>query len=294
MKMIKFPRTTVGGMSLSRMIIGTNWFLGYSHTTRAKDCYINEHIKDRKKIADILEIFFKYGVDTIIGNVHDSGCAPLVEGIKETEDRTGIKAIVIATPGFQIDKNTPTKGFDSSKVYRILDAVKAQGAAFCMPHAGTTDSLVDRCTREIRHMPALCKMIREHGMIPGLSTHMPETVIYADDANLDVATYIQIYNALGFLMQIEVDWIAYNIQNAKKPVMTIKPLAAGQLRPFQGLNFVWNTIRPQDMVTIGTISPKEAEEVVELSLAILERRQANVQLQETRSKSTVKSKNSRQ
>jgi len=32
-----FPRTTVGGVSLPRMIIGTNWFLGWSHTTAAKD-----------------------------------------------------------------------------------------------------------------------------------------------------------------------------------------------------------------------------------------------------------------
>ena len=29
----QFPRTTVGGVSLSRMLIGTNWMLGYSHTS---------------------------------------------------------------------------------------------------------------------------------------------------------------------------------------------------------------------------------------------------------------------
>lgn len=38
-------------------------------------------------------------------------------------------------------------------------------------------------------------MTREHGMIPGPSTHMPETPGYADRAGRDVATYIQIYNA---------------------------------------------------------------------------------------------------
>ncbi|HBC85328.1 MAG TPA: hypothetical protein DCZ94_00070, partial [Lentisphaeria bacterium] len=57
--MNKFPRTNVGGVSLSRMIIGTNWFLGYSHTSRAKDDYIKNMVKDRKKIADILEVYFK-------------------------------------------------------------------------------------------------------------------------------------------------------------------------------------------------------------------------------------------
>ena len=51
---------------------------------------------------------------------------------------------------------------------------------------------------------------------------------------------------------------------------------------------MWNTIRPQDMVTIGTMTPREAAEVIELSLATLERREAGVKLQETRSKSSVK------
>ncbi len=32
-----FPRAVVGGVSLPRLLIGTNWFLGYSHTSLAKD-----------------------------------------------------------------------------------------------------------------------------------------------------------------------------------------------------------------------------------------------------------------
>jgi hypothetical protein len=95
---------------------------------------------------------------------------------------------------------------------------------------------------------------------------------------------------MGFLMTVEVDWIAQVIRNAKKPVMTIKPMAAGQLRPFQALNFVWNTLRPQDMVTVGTMTPYEAAELIEISMGILERREAHVKLQETRSKVTVKPK----
>jgi hypothetical protein len=137
-------------------------------------------------------------------------------------------------------------------------------------------------------MPQALRMIRERGMIPGLSTHMPESIIFADEADLDVETYVALYNSMGFLMQLEVDWISRIIHDAKKPVMTIKPLAGGQLRPFQGLSFVWNTIRDQDMVTVGTMTPREAEECIELSLSILDRRASTVELQETRSKKTVK------
>ncbi len=285
--MDKFPRTTVGGVSLSRMIIGTNWFLGYSHTTKSKDDYIKETVKNRKKIADILEVYFRNGVDTIMGMINVEA---LFEGIKDAQDRTGVKAIIISTPGFPVNANSPVNGFSDKESIKILDETQKLGTTFCMPHQSTTDAMVDKCTREIRQFKGLCKLIRERGMIPGLSTHMPESIIYADESGLDVETYISIYNSMGFLMQVEVDWISNVIHNAKKPVMTIKPMAAGQVRPFQALNFVWNTIRPQDMVAVGTMTPDEAKELIEMSLSILEHRTAKVELQETRSKSSIKSK----
>jgi thiamine monophosphate synthase len=130
-------------------------------------------------------------------------------------------------------------------------------------------------------------MIRARGMLPGLSTHMPEAIIYADKMEADVVTYLQIYNSAGFLMQVEADWVMRIIREAKKPVMTIKPLAAGRILPVVGLAFVWNTIRDQDMVTIGTTTPEEAREVIELSLDLLNRRLPENQLQETRSKQSL-------
>jgi hypothetical protein len=148
--------------------------------------------------------------------------------------------------------------------------------------------MVDLCSREIRQMDTLCAAIRERDMIPGLSTHRPESIIYSDESGLDVETYICIYNAMGFMMPVEVDWTARVIRNAQKPVMTIKPMAAGQIRPFQAMNFVWNTLRPIDMVTVGTLTPGEAQEMVDLSLQILEQRNDDLTLQETRSKAAVK------
>ena len=54
--MDKFPRTTVGGVSLPRLIIGSNWFLGASHTSQAKDTLIKS-LMDRKHIEEILVVF---------------------------------------------------------------------------------------------------------------------------------------------------------------------------------------------------------------------------------------------
>lgn len=285
--MNQFPRTVVGGLSISRMLIGTNWFLGWSHTTAAKDNFIKENIRERKTMARIIEVYLRNGVDAIMGQIDND---PLKSAICDAEDSTGVKCHIISTPHFPVNAETPTKGFDLSEAERIIAHNKSMGAEFLLPHQCTTDAMVDRCTRTLRKMDDLCALIRKYEMIPGLSTHMPESIIYSDESGLDVETYISMYNSMGFLMQVEVDWVANVIRNAKKPVMTIKPMAAGQLRPFQALTFVWNTLRPQDMVTVGTMTPAEAEEVIEISLKILEGRDTQIKLQETRSKSSIKSK----
>jgi hypothetical protein len=69
--------------------------------------------------------------------------------------------------------------------------------------------------------------------------------------------------------------------------MTIKPLAAGRLQPVVGLAFAWNTIRDEDMVTIGTVAPDEAREVIDISLDLLDGRLPQHELQTTRSKESL-------
>lgn len=274
-----FPRTDVGGLSLPRMIIGTNWFLGWSHQTAAKDEFIRNQ-QNPAKIADILEVYLEAGIDAIMGMAAHPVLNP---AIQETQQRTGKPLLIIDTPELAMSAG----GLDYDATARILDKSKAAGAHFLLPHQSSTDAVVDRTTRTIRGMDRVCAMIRERGMIPGLSTHMPETPVYADESGLDVETYIQIYNAAGFLMQVEVDWVHRIIHHSDKPVITIKPMAAGRLSPLVGLAFAWNTIRDQDMITLGALTADEAREDIEISLSILERRIPEIALQRTRSKKSI-------
>ena len=277
-KQAGFPRTTVGGISLSRMIIGTNWFIGCSHMSKAKDKFIN-NFQTYKNIADIIIVFLEHGIDTVMGMP-----VPILDkAITDAENRTGKKCIRILTPWFNILPN-PSK--EASPEY-VFDYCKNMGATFCMPHQSVTDALLDKMYNKIRNIDEYARMIRERGMVPGLSTHMPEAVTIADKTGIDIETYVQIYNAVGFLMQVETDWVMRIIKQAKKPVMTIKPLAAGKILPPVGLAFVWNTIREQDMVTIGTITPDEAKEVIDISLDFLSRRIPGHELQKTRSKKSL-------
>ena len=205
------------------------------------------------------------------------------------QDSTKLEAVAIQSMSHPIGfiiKAAPA-GEPENEPERVFDKCRGLGATLCMPHQSVTDCLIDRMHKEIRDFDKYARMIRERDMIPGLSTHMPEAVLIADSSGADVETYLQLYNAAGFLMQVEADWVMRIIKNAKKPVITIKPLAAGRLLPAVGLAFVWNTIRDQDMVAIGTITPDEAREVVELSMDFLNRRLPDNELQTTRSKKSL-------
>ena len=261
-----FPRTEVGGLSVSRMIIGTNNIMGGSHRTHARDVHIQGINNNAEAVAEIIEAYMRYGVDTIIGCLSKSRFA--LDGIRLAQERTGKKVNFIELAVFDMHDTAEARG----KAVDYFKNCKAVGVDICMPLHVCVEELVNKQKRTIDRIDEYMYMIREQGMIPGLSAHMPEIIEYTDENGYDVETYIQIYNAAGFLMQIEVETVHKMIWKAKKPVLTIKPMAAGHLNPFVGLTFAWNTLRPQDMVAVGCMTPEEAREAVEYSFAAMERR----------------------
>lgn len=268
---ISFPRTMVGGVSLPRMLIGSNWLVGFSHTSTASDAMIKAHHASRESVAEVIEAYLAYGIDAMMGLMVQTPI--LVDAAKLAEDRTGKKVILIDTPLLNVD-DTPAA---RDEARRMIEASRKAGATFCMPHHASAEQLVVKNTRTINRLPDYLSMIRENGMIPGLSAHMPELIVYSDLNNYDVETYVQIYNCAGFLMQVEVEYIHKVIHGAKKPVMSIKAMAAGRVSPFVGLTFSYATLRPCDMVTVGAFSPAEVHEDVEIAMAALERRAPRIE-----------------
>ena len=261
-----FPRTAVAGVSLSRMIIGTNWLLGWSHRSSSAD----EGIKARYSCADdffpILEAYTDNGVDTLMAPISTQPL--MIDAINNFREKSGRSLILVDTPILNVDDNQTARK-EAEKQIRYSASL---GCKFCLIHHSSAEQLVNKNKRTIERISDYTQMIREAGMIPGLSAHMPELIVYSDQNGYDIETYIQIYNCMGFLMQVEIETVASIIHNAKKPVMTIKSMAAGRTTPYVGLSFSFATLRDCDMVTVGASSEKEALEDIEISMAILERR----------------------
>ncbi len=262
----QFPRTQVEGVSLSRMLIGTNWLLGWSHTSASADEMIKRRYHSAQAFQPVLEAYLRHGVDSIMAPF---GLSPeLTRAVKEAEQRVGREMMMVDTPTLDVTDSAQAR---RKSEQLVKDAAK-RGAKICLIHHSAAEQLVNKNLEQIVRLDDYTKMIRDAGMVPGLSAHMPELVVYSDQNGYDVQTYIQIFNCMGFLMQVEIETVASIIHNAKKPVMTIKSMAAGRCSPYVGLTFSWNAIRPQDMVTVGAFTPDEVEEDIEISLAAIEHR----------------------
>lgn len=269
--MKSFPRTKVAGVSLPRMLMGTNWVYGWSHTGAAADRNIVRMNSNKEAIQQMLEAYLAYDINALMGPISDKPFT--YDAIRAAEDKTGKGIILIDTPILNVD-DTPEGRREAE---RVLDKVQKGGATFCLIHHSSAEQLVNKNKQTIERLPDYLSMIRDRGMIPGLSAHMPELVLYSDKNEYDVQTYIQIYNCMGFMMQVEIEAVNKIIHEAKKPVMTIKSMAAGRCSPFVGITFSYNTIRPCDMVTVGAMTADEVHEDVEIAMAALEHRRPDLE-----------------
>ncbi|MDR2648212.1 MAG: hypothetical protein LBB94_00610 [Clostridiales bacterium] len=248
------------------MLIGTNWMLGWSHTSPSADRSIKRSFAKPEDFFPMFEAFMEYGVDSVMGPVSQQPM--FIDAIEYARQKLGRDITIIDTPIINVSDSTEARAEAEADIKKSAET----GAKFCLLHHSCAEQLVNKNLGVITRLDDYAKMIRNAGLIPGLSAHMPELIVYSDANGYDVETYIQIYNCLGFMMQIEVETVSGIIHNAKKPVMTIKPMAAGRTTPYIGLNFVWHTIRPCDMVTVGCFTPDEAREDIEISLAAMEGR----------------------
>ena len=134
----QFPRTTVGGVSLSRMLIGTNWMLGYSHTSASADEMIRRRYDSAEAFKPVLETYLRHGIDSIMAPLGNS--PDLVRALDETEQKLGREIIRIDTPYLNMD-DTPQGRKEAE------DEVKAsvrRGAKFCLIHHSCAEQLVNK------------------------------------------------------------------------------------------------------------------------------------------------------
>ena len=267
-----FPTSNIAGYDISRLIIGSNSFHGFSHFSNARSAWLRQHFTPERQF-EVMAACARQGLNATCSMQRPD----YAEVMRAVEAETGVHIHWFATPG----------GADTSQLKEGICEAAELGAEFCMPHTMWTDARLLPSRGIIEEAEEVIEFIHSKGMKAGWSTHRPEAVTVSDRAGYDVDVYIQIYNSAGFLCQVETDWVQSVINHTPKPCLCIKPLGAGRIMPPTGLSFVYNTIKPIDIVAIGLLSVEEAEEDIGLVRQILAGQTATAELQRTRSKAAL-------
>lgn len=252
-----FPRVKLEGLSLSKIVCGTNQFVGISHEFgfhRLRDpglihrsplstLYYALKFKDTRKVVEIMQyLAVEHGVNACISSPRQS----IHDAIKAVERETGEKYHWICSPS----KRQTVKGL-APDMNAQIDWCAEHGVSVCMPHRSYTDNALDPVAGTIEGLPALTAKIRDLGMIPGLSTHAHQVPGIVERQGYDVKLIVQPVNKIGFEANTTVEAAVQAVKTTRVQVINIKPMAAGRIRPKEGIEFCLDAIKDNDLLAIG-------------------------------------------
>ena len=133
-----FPRTTVGGISMPRMIMGINWLFGFSHTGPAADAGIREKYQQPKDFFPVFKAYLDRGVDAIMGPISSNELG--MAAIKYAEDKLGKQIIIVDTPIINVDDSADARREARASVRKSRES----GATFSLVFHSAVEQLVNK------------------------------------------------------------------------------------------------------------------------------------------------------
>ncbi|MBN2153567.1 MAG: hypothetical protein JW839_19080 [Candidatus Lokiarchaeota archaeon] len=252
------PRVMLEHLDLPRILCGTNQFVGISHVYggfyRVRDpglihrsplstFYYMHKFKDVKKVIEIMLFLAReHGVNACISSPRDV----VHEAIQAVRRETGSPYHWVCTPSTRLT----AKGLPPDVLKQIQWCADHE-VSVCAPHRDYTDKALDRAAFTIDGYPQIAARIRDLKMVPGLSTHYVETLKAVEDNGYDAPVVVQPHNKIGFESDTDPDTLTRRIKETRLQVINIKPMAAGRLRPREGIEWCLQRIKPVDFLAVG-------------------------------------------
>jgi len=254
----------MGTHQVSRFILGSNPFSGFSHQgpdvdVRMKRYYTAAKIKETLFEAESL------GINTLIARTDYH----VMRLLLEYWDEGGTLQWFAQT--------CPEVGDHEACINRAA----SMGARACHIHGGVMDFLLAQ--NKLDEIPQVIDMIRQKSMLAGIAGHDPEVFRWAEN-HLDVDYYMcSYYNSAHRDKNAEhvsgtPEWFLEEdrrlmtalIQTLSRPVIHYKVLAAGRNRPAEAFACVAENMRAGDAVCVGVFT-KDAPHMLSEDVELLER-----------------------
>jgi hypothetical protein len=232
-------------LTVSRFILGSNPFSGFSHMDQAIDLEMKRYFTTAR-IKDTLTQAEGLGVNTLIARTDHH----VMRILMEYWDEGGSLQWFAQT--------CPEVGDPPTCIHRAASS----GARACHLHGGWMDFIYAQ--DRLDEVPPALELIREHGMLAGIAAHNPKVIEWAED-HLDVDYFMcSYYNASSRDERAEhisgmEEWFLDRdrqvmielIQRLSRPAIHYKILAAGRNDPSDAFKVAVKALRSDDMVCVG-------------------------------------------
>ena len=245
----------IGNLNLSKVICGTNAFYGHSHFSEAQDAEYLARFDD-KTIAHTIQRSLDLGVNTVESCANERIVSILSELRKEASEP------IRFVGSTRLDETSEMKSHEQKLSFLI-----EKQADICVVHAQYVDH--PRRADVPEGLERFIDQIHEAGLLAGISTHRVQTIEICEARGYGIDVYMFPLNLTGFVypgyegsetVQDRVDLI----RGVSRPFILIKTLAAGRIPPQEGLAFIAENAKPNDVISLGFGARDEVGESVKL------------------------------
>jgi hypothetical protein len=263
---VALPTVKLGNHDVTRLIIGSNPFNGYSYSLPSLDLHMKEW-STPDNICKVLRSAEANGINTHQFSYHPRAMSDL----KKHRDEGGKLQWILLGGGALKDD------------YSLIPQVAKLGPIGIAHHGGVTDQRFR--AGEHAKVHEFLKRVRDAGALVGLSSHRPQNIEYAEERDWDIDFYMTCFHQLtrpeeelkrmvgempiGKSVFLEGDpaRMCSVIQQTRKTCLAFKILGAGRsaetrddlVKAFQ---FAFENIKPHDAVIVG-MYPRFKDEVRE-------------------------------
>jgi len=242
------PKVKLGALDVSRFILGSNPFWGYSHKNSELDKEMREHHTD-ERIAQILDEAASCGV-TALASPPDKRWVDLYA--KYLAGGGKLKIWIGQCHG------------EPANMEKEIDIAAKGGAKAIFIQGHRVEQQFDLGKWDV--LKGWLERIRGHGLPAGLAAHYPEVHLEAEKRKLPADFYYQCF----FNVSKSGDWsdreralAVETIRQIDKPVIAYKILGAGRLEAKPAFEYALEKIRRKDGVCVGIYSGNAIDQIRE-------------------------------
>ncbi|MEK7675753.1 MAG: hypothetical protein AAB676_07970 [Verrucomicrobiota bacterium] len=241
----QLPRIKLGKLEVSRLILGSNPFFGFSHgNPQAKPDEMKTWYTPERVMA-VLDQAADHGITAVWTPCYEQW----VKVWNEYRKKDGKLKIWIAQP-------------DRLPMEREIEIAVSNGAQAIAIQGCRIDDMVNEDKWEV--VRGWLELIKSHRLPAGMATHGARTHLEAEKRGLPTDFYHQtLYRPDDYVREGLEESLA-TIEKLEKPVVAYKVLGAGRFLPKDTLPYIFKRLKPKDGLCVG-VFPKNRDEIAENS-----------------------------